>query len=135
MIAERLDVPAVNAIGPFTVEAHSDIETVLAMLQEGRTAIVSIETGNKLADWVKTADTFVQLIRASGHHVALVSDAIPRGSRRWRKSTRALVRLRAFVVFPSKLAVPTTRVSYVSDGNKEYVDIKSAPSILRRLSE
>lgn len=131
---ERVDLPDVNAIGTFVVETHSDIETVLAMLREGRTTLVSIEAGKTLNDWTQTADTFVQLVRAAGHHVALFSDSIPMGSRRWRKSTRALVRLRAFVVFPSKLASPSTRVSYGSDGNKEYFEIKSAPTTLRRLS-
>lgn len=73
--------------------------------------------------------------RRSGHYVAMLSDSSQRGSRRWRKGTRSLAGLRAFLIYPSELADPSMRISYKSDGNSESLDVSSAPLILRRPTE
>jgi hypothetical protein len=132
---ERVDLPAVHSATPLVISSHSDIETVLGILKEGRPALVSIETGGALRDWTQMADTLAGLVVASGHHIALVSDSRPVGSRRWRKSTRALARLRVLLVFPSELAEPSIRLSYAPDGNAQYLEVTSPPIRLRRLTD
>jgi hypothetical protein len=94
-----LDLPAVHAAVPLAISTHSDVETALGILNEGRPALVVIETGI-LRDWAEMANTLVGMIRASGHYIGTLSDSSPRGSRRWRKGTRSLARLRAFLIYP-----------------------------------
>jgi hypothetical protein len=73
-----LDLPAVHAAVPLAIRTHSDIETALGILNEGRPALVVIETG-KLRDWAEMANTLVGMIRASGHYIGTLSDSSPRG--------------------------------------------------------
>jgi hypothetical protein len=125
---ESVDLPAVHAA------THSEIEMALDVLNDGRPALVVIEKP-KLRDWAEMANTLVGMTRASGHCVAMLSDSSQRGSRRWRRGTRSLVRLRAFLIYPWEPADPSTRASYKSDGNTESLEVSSAPMILRRRTE
>lgn len=134
MNVESVDLPAVHAAVPLAISTHSDIEMALRILNDGRPALVVIEK-RKLRDWAEMANTLVGMTRASGHHIAMHVDSSPRGSRRWRKGARSLVRLRAFLIYPSEPAGPSTRLSYKSDGNKESLEVSSARMILRRRTE
>lgn len=134
MSVESVDLPAVQAAVPLAISNHSDMEIALGILNDGRPALVVIEK-RKLRDWAEMANTLVGMIRASGHYIAMLSDSSPRGSRRWRKGTRSLVRLRAFLIYPGEPAAPSTRISYKSDGNIESLEVKSAPVSLRRTTE